>query len=380
MPVYKDESTNTWYAQFYYKDWDGKRKHTTKRGFAKKSEAAKFEAAFKYSKKNKKITVSGLIDLYKLNLQQRLQLKTVKPSTIQNYENIIDNYILPYFDADKPLDSITGDTINAWLVYLSNRLSTSTDQKLALGTIKMVKSFLGVLLNFAVRKKYLSASPMIEAEKLPTPKQKQLKVWGKEEYAIFYDSLKQEHHRIIFNLMFFGGLRIGEVLALTPADVYPDGTLYIKNTLALVNKKYVIQDAKTPYSVRKISLPTSIYQQLLDYISKLYKWDPHERIFPFTESGIEYFIKRRIKLLGLPKLTPHGLRHSNASILLRYTADIAMVSRRLGHKNPKVTLEVYSHMMPGSEENGIQVLNDIALGREPEKFIVAKISENSLEK
>ena len=380
MTVYKDEKTNTWYAQFYYKDWDGKRKHTTKRGFTRKGDATKYEAQFKYSKKNKKITLGGLIELYKLNLEQRLQLKTIKPTTAENYERLIKDYIQPYFDVNAPLENITGDTINSWLVNLSNRISTTSNNKLALTTVKNNKVMFATLLNFAVRKKYLLSSPMVEAEKLPVAKPKQLQVWSYKEYSTFYDSIKQEHHRVIFNLMFFGGLRIGEVLGLTPADVFPDGTISIRNTLVIVKNKHVLQDAKTPYSVRKISLPATVYNQLLDYISRLYKWDPRERIFPFTESAIEYFIRRRIKELQLPKLTPHGLRHSNASILLHYTADVAMVSRRLGHKNPKITLEVYSHMMPGSEENGMNVLNDIALGKEPKKFIPVKISENSPKK
>lgn len=60
-------------------------------------------------------------------------------------------------------------------------------------------------------------------------------------------------------------------------------------------------------------------------------------------------------------MTPHGLRHSSASILLKLTGDIAMVAQRLGHKNSKVTLQVYAHMLPGADREASSILNKLAL-------------------
>lgn len=372
MPVYKDSETNTWYSQFYYVDWDGKRKHTTKRGFNRKRDAEEYEAKFKYSKKRENVSLRTLIELYQDNLKKRLLLKTIKPTTVQHYNDMTRQYILPYFDLDQPLSKLNAEQLNEWITNIAQKNSAMTKQNLALSSVRTIKNFLAVLLNFAVKKHFLATSPMLDAEKVAEPKKEPVKVWGQNEYFTFYNSLTQEHHRVIFNIMFFGGLRVGEVLALTPADVNPDNSITVRHTLAIINKQQVLQDAKTKYSVRTVSLPTSVYNQLLDYISRLYKWDPRERIFPYTVSGIESMLRRRIKELNLPKLTPHGLRHSNASILLRYTADVAMVARRLGHKNPRITLETYSHMLPGSEEYGVNVLNEISLEREPKKILTHK--------
>ncbi len=361
MPTYKDEKTNTWYCQFYHTDWNGQRKHTTKRGFKLKREAEQYELKTKYRPTEQDITIGTLLEMYKSYLDQRVKIGTLKPTTHLRYTTLIQLYIAPYFLPDTLLKSITTESINLWLINLMSYTSSHTGHSLNTSTISTAKTQLCSILNYATRKKLLSVNPIRDAEKLPAAKKKTVAVWTLEQYNVFYNSLRKEQHRLAFNLMFFCGLRIGEVLALTPADVNTDGTISIHHTLARVRKQKMLLAPKTPSSERTISVPQFVYDQLVNYISHLYDCSPDDCIFNVGTKNFANLLDYHSKKFNLPRLTPHGLRHSSASILLKLTGDIAMVSQRLGHKDPRITLQVYAHMLPGADKEASKLLNSVAL-------------------
>lgn len=360
MPVYKDEATNTWYAQFYYKDWDGKRKHTTKRGFERKRDAQKYESEFKLAHQRQKITLGMLFDMYLKNVSDRVKLGTLKVSTQENYTSQIDLYLRPFLNTDMLVEELNSETIDNWTIKLKTDFTTVQGKPLADSSLINIKSEFGVILNFAVRRKFIASSPMIEAEKLPPAPRKKMIVWGSEQYIKFIESVNHEHYRIIFNLFFFCGLRMSEVLALTPSDINSDGTLTVRHGLVHLRRREMVLPPKTPSSARKVQLPKILYDQIVNYIGKLYDCANDEPIFKVSRKAVSAYLDRQITKLNLPRLTPHGLRHSNASLLLNKTHDIALVSERLGHKNPKVTLQRYAHMLPGAEDKATAMLNDIA--------------------
>lgn len=368
MPVYKDEKTNTWYCQFYYKDWDGKRKHTTKRGFSKKSEATKFEAQFKLAKRNRTFTFGMILDAYLENLNQRLKLNTIRPSTINAYENNIKVYIKPYIPLDIALDDITAEFLNDWLIKLTE-YKTMHNKKLTANSIITAKTQLGAIFNFAVRKKYLISNPLHEAERLPLPLTKEKTIWSFEQYTMFYNTITKPHHKVIFNILFFCGLRLGEVMALTPSDIGSDGTLYIRKAVIRIKGKTCDTKVKTPSSERKVSVPKVVFDQLVNYVNSLYNCGPNDKIFPFNRDTVYRYLTNHVKALDLPYLSPHGLRHSNASLLLNLTHDVTLVSKRLGHKNPRITLQVYSHMMPGAENAAVKKLDKLITSTQDKNIV-----------
>lgn len=96
MPAYKYTLKNgktKWYANFYYTDWTGERKHICKRGFDTQREAKAYERSFMDQEKNSSdILFSSLVDNYMEDMEHRL-----KPTTMENKRNIIDGKLLPYF-------------------------------------------------------------------------------------------------------------------------------------------------------------------------------------------------------------------------------------------------------------------------------------------
>ena len=361
MSIFKDEKTNTWYCQFYYTDWSGQRKHTTKRGFKRKRDAEKYEMSCKWQPTENDITVGMLAKLYTSHLKRRIKIGTLKPTTYSRYETLIRLYILPYFPDDLQVKSITTETINQWLVTLMSYKSDHTQRPLKISSISTAKTQLCSMLNYATRRKLLSSNPMRDAEKLPVSQKKDIAVLTLEQYNIFYNSLKKEQHRLAFNLMFFCGMRIGEVLALAPEDINDDCTVSVHHTLGIVNGKKVLLSPKTPSSERTISVPQFVYDQLMNFISHIYDCQPDMLIFNIGIKNLSNVMEYHIKKNNLPHLTPHGLRHSNASILLKLTGDVAMVAHRLGHKNSNVTLQVYAHMLPGADKEASKMLNQLAL-------------------
>ncbi len=357
MPSYKDEKTNTWYCQFYYKDWGGRQKHTIKRGFLRKKDAEKYEREFKTRQQTQDITISMLIELYLDNLNDRIKLNALKASSKARYKELIDYYIVPYFPQDLQIKKLTASMINKWLVSLTDYITIKQKKKLSKRTIMDIKSQFSTILNFAIKNNLLSTNPVNLSERIPAAKQSKKTVWSVDDYNLFYSKISKEMHRIIFNLMYWCGLRVGEVLALTPANLTADGKLNIKNTIY----RNQVNNAKTPYSVRSIILPSFLYSQLKNYVAGQYGIKDTDRIFNITYSGILEYMTRKQADLDIPKLTPHGLRHSNASLLLNLTKDYTLVSHNLGHKNPQITLSIYAHMIPGADEKAADALNSIAV-------------------
>lgn len=99
MSTFKDEKTNTWCCQFYYTDWNGKRKHTTKRGFKRKRDAEQYEMSCRRKPTENDITVGMLVNMYTSHLKQRVKLGTLKPTTYDRYEALIRLYIVPKIPA-----------------------------------------------------------------------------------------------------------------------------------------------------------------------------------------------------------------------------------------------------------------------------------------
>lgn len=103
LPAYKYTLKNgktMWYAAFTYTDWTGKNRHTCKRGFKTQREAKEYESSIlNQQKTTSDILFSSLVENYMEDMKNRL-----KPTTMENKRNIIENKLLPYFSRLKVCD------------------------------------------------------------------------------------------------------------------------------------------------------------------------------------------------------------------------------------------------------------------------------------
>lgn len=356
MPVYKyklkDGKTVKWYANFYYEDWMGKKKHICKRGFSSQREAKAYERSFleKQTNNTSDIMFPNLVEIYMSDMEHRL-----KPTTMENKKNIIDGKLLPYFSLLKVSD-IDTIKVRKW----QNELLSFRDEKgkpYSQTYLKTCNNQLSAILNYAVKHYNLPSNPCQAAGSIGKSKAEEMNIWTQEEYERFSKQINKSAFKLAFDILFYTGVRSGELLALTPADILPNKRLSINKNFAKLKGEELFLVPKTPKSKRTISIPDFLYDAIQEHISKLYGIEPDQRIFYFTKSALEKELKRTAPKADLVPIRVHDLRHSHASMLIDMGFDVVAISERLGHESAKTTLDTYSHLYPDKDEKLAGELN-----------------------
>ncbi len=352
MPAYKDEQRGTWYVRFRYTDWAGKRVETTKRGFATKREAKEYEEEAKRTAGHAPdMTMKSLCDLYIEDLKARR-----KQTTVYSEDRMIQRHILPHL-GDIPINEITVSTVREWQNQIMQAKSIYSKKPLSQHTLRNINVCLSSILNFAVRFHGLPSNP-VKITKGMGKTNAHLDFWEADEYEKFRAAIDNDADRLFFSVLFTSGMRIGEFLALTIDDVN------FKTNKITVNKTYnwklkYTSPPKTETSNRTITMPKSVMQELKKYLDGFYG-QPPDRIFDATSQKIlTSRLAKYAAKAGIKKIRLHDLRHSHASFLIHSGVPITAISQRPGHKNPKITLEVYSHVYQASDGEIADVLENL---------------------
>lgn len=131
-----------------------------------------------------------------------------------------------------------------------------------------------------------------------------------------------------------------------------------------ITKLIVLSPSKTKSSIRIIYLPQFVVDEMKDYCGMLYGRGAKDRLFVVTKSHLEKEIKRGAELAGLTPIRVHDLRHSHASLLISQGVNVAVISRRLGHKSIKTTLNIYAHMFDKDAKEAADMLDKLYNGEE----------------
>ena len=168
----------------------------------------------------------------------------------------------------------------------------------------------------------------------------------------FVDELMDKRMSYLaFVIPYWTGIRIGELLALTPGDIdLEKHTISITKSYQRLGKKDVVTEPKTPKSKRVIHIPEFLVADIQDYISSVYEIKDTDRLFPFTKYFLEHEMKRGVKASGVKKIRIHDLRHSHASLLVELGFSPLEIAERLGHEKIETTLNTYSHLYPNKQQ------------------------------
>lgn len=336
MRAEKDPKTGKWLIQYRYTDWQGKRRKSTKRGFKTKREAEEWLRNFLMTQTSDfDMKFDEFLKLYYADMETRL-----REHTMRTKKYIIELKILPYF-GQKRINDIKAADIRNWQNELIKQGYSPT-------YLKTINNQLSAVFNYAVKYYDLKGNPCAKAGSMGKSKAEEMNFWTKEEFMQFIDSVMDKRQSYMaFMLLYWTGMRLGEVLALTPADIdFEKRTISITKSYQRLGKQDVITPPKTRKSKRIITIPEFLIADLQDYLSSLYEVKDTDRLLPVTKYYLEHEMKRGIKVSGVKKIRVHDLRHSHASLLVEMGFSPLEIADRLGHEKIETTLNTYSHLYP----------------------------------
>ena len=295
----KKDPNGTWRIQYRWTDWTGTKKKSQKRGFKTKKEAEEWYAHFMLQQSSDPtMTLADFWEIYKADMEKRLRKTTMKQK-----EYVMNDKILPYF-GKTPINEITAPMIRKWQGEMMEKGFKPT-------YLKTIHNQLSAILNYAVNFYDLRSNPCRKAGSMGKSKADERPYWTLEEFQKFSDAIMDKQDSwIAFQILFWTGMRIGELLALQVKDIdFEQGTITVDESLTRLDGEDLITAPKTESSVRVITIHKELQEELKEYIATLYHVRPGTRLF----AGRTKEMKRGIKMSGVKKITVHCTRHSHAS-------------------------------------------------------------------
>ena len=352
MAVYKEKQSNTWRVIYRYTDWTGERKQTQKRGFKTKREAQ----AWEHEQLNKVLadldmTFESFVSRYAEDTKTRL-----KENTWASKEHIIRTKLLPYFGKLK-MNNITAHQIITWQNELMKHANKS-GEKYSPVYLRSIHSQLSAIFNHAVKYYGLRENPCKKAGCMGKKKNREMQFWTKEEYLKFAEVMMDKPSSFYaFEMLYWCGIREGELLALTPADFdFEKRTVSITKSYQRLNGQNLITTPKTEKSNRVIQMPQFLVDEIQDYLKQLYNIQSNNRMFTVTKSYLHHEMDRGAKEANIKRIRIHDLRHSHVSLLIDMGFSATAIADRVGHESIDITYN-YAHLFPSRQLEMADKLN-----------------------
>ena len=281
------------------------------------------------------ILFKNFVEIYLESMEHR-----IKENTLMTKQNIFYHHIVPYLGEMK-LDEITPKDIIHW------QDQVMKDNNYKQTYLKAIHNQLSALFNYAVRFYGLKSNPARLAGNMGKEEVGEMKFWTKEEYLTFSRAMmnKEESYHA-FEILYWCGIRLGELLALTAEDFdFEKKTLRINKSYQHIKGKDVITTPKTRKSNRVLTLPDFLSDEMQDYISRLPYLKVDDHIFTITKSGLHHEMDQGCRETGVKRIRVHDLRHSHVSMLIEMGFSAVDIANRVGHESVKVTYR-YAHMFP----------------------------------
>lgn len=320
-----------------------------KRGFKTKKEAEAYEADYKkMAKHDLSMSFELFVRCYFEDKKTRL-----KERTIQTKQYMIDTHVTPYFTG-KAINKITSKDVLDW----QNDMMTKGYEPTYL---RMVENQVFALFNHATRFYGLLDNPCKKTDRIGKSNAKELQFWTREEYEQFLSTIDTaDRYYTLFEILFWTGMRCGEMLALTLGDIdFTNHQINIDKTYYRMGKEDLITSPKTEKSIRKVTIPEFLTEEIRQYTETIYGIDNDTRLFPVVAEAVQHKMKRHIEKSGVKKIRVHDIRHSHASMLINMGVQPITISNRLGHEKVTTTMNVYGHLYPNTQKELAEKLNEL---------------------
>lgn len=352
MSAYKDKKTGKWVVTLRYIDIDGKEKRRAKRGFLTKRDAKQWEDDF-MSQLNQQetecdLTLDEFYETYMSDTSNRLRFTTAR-----NKRVIYTKYISPILGFKK-LNKITTPDIIKWQ---NGILGYNFKDTYA----RSINNQLVAIFNHAERFYNLINNPLKKTTAIGSKHPSSMNFWTKEEFDKFISVVDDESSRLQFNVLFYTGIRVGELIAIRLKNIHFErGHIEIKASAQYENGEYIFTKPKTKKSERIVTIPQFLTQMIKEYVDRYYFIDLEEQVFMTNKSRLSRELKKYAKIANVKEIRVHDLRHSHASLLIEQGIQPNIVQERLGHEKIETTLRTYSHLYPNKQYHLASFLDQIA--------------------
>ena len=286
--------------------------------------------------------------------------------TQEGYRGNIERHIIPTI-GNIGLQSLTGRQIQG--IY-----AAMLDRRLSARTCLHIQRVLRTALAFGVKTGLLSRN-VADAATPPRPERKQSPMWNPDTISDFLDAAENSRFCGLYHLAVFTGMRRSELAGLKWHNVdLVIGRLSVTSTLQRIPGHGLVEgQPKTPRSRRSIALKAEAVsllhsirgKQIEDQLAVGELWPNLGYVFtqedgtPIDPESVSKDFCSIVRKERLPRLTFHGLRHAHATLALTAGVNLKIVSERLGHSTIAVTMDVYSHVLPGTQEEAAQAVEDL---------------------
>jgi integrase len=376
--VRKRGSTYTWY--FDVPDpMTGKRRQYSKGGFRTKrecqqalNEALSTLRTGTFVEPSQRTVAGFLVEEW----LPAMRPPRVRPSTWLSYRKNVERHIVPAL-GHLPLQRLTPAQLTAFYRGLLSSGHRQGSGGLAPKTVRNIHGALHAALRDAVRWGYVARNVAAAAD-LPKGMAPEMRVWSPEQLRAFLDQVQDDRLYAAWLLLATTGMRRGEVAGLRWVDVDLDaGRVSPRRPRVVVNHEVLVSEPKTTKGRRSIALDRATVAALREHR----RWQLEERLAVgpgWEDSGLVFtwpdgrplhperfsrWFEQHARAAGLPKIRLHDVRHSYATAALAAGIPAKIVSERLGHANIAITMDTYSHVLPGLDEQAAGTVAQLILGK-----------------
>lgn len=364
--IIKDSKGNSWYYRCYYTDLYGNRKQKKSRKFKTKTEAQIAERTFLLGKE-KDNEIDRNVDFSTVyNNWLEYKKNKVKSTTFYCIKKKTDKHILNYFIKYK-LYSIKMNVLNSWKNDLMERNLCTSSTNAIIGYLNEILKYSNIYYEYDIKLSHCLIKIRDDSPKIKK-KNSEDNFLTITEFSQFIKTVDIKLYRIVFLFLFLVGPRIGELLALTWEDID------LKNKVATINKtlshdtfdfSYTIVSPKTNNSIRKIDIDDYLNEILILYKNEqkqIFGFQQNWFVFggskPLSLTTLRRYFNKYIEKSNVKKITLHGLRHSNVSMLIYLGCDVYDVAERIGDTIEMVE-STYYHMFPQKKKDIVDKLNNL---------------------
>lgn len=353
------------------RDENGRRIQRWRGGFATKKEAED-----ELAKVLESINTGSYVEPSKLKagdylLEWVASLGDVRPSTRASYEQNLTKHVKPGI-GHLPLQRLTAlhlDGLYRSLLQPEKKPGEKLAKPLSPRTVQYVHVIVHRALKDAVRKNLLLRN-VADAASPPKPQRQEIRRWAAAELGRFLNAVEDDRLYAAWRMLAMTGMRRGEALGLRWSDVdLAAGTISIRQTLIAPGYKLALSTPKTAKGRRKVAIDTATVEAMRAHrkaqLEERLAFGPDypvtletfgDLVFrkadgqPVNPVAFGKRFERTVANLDVPRIPLHGLRHTWATLALSQNVHPKIVSERLGHSTIAITLDTYSDVLPGLQE------------------------------